>query len=281
MKVVSILKNLRDDIAVAVREGKKIGFVPTMGFLHAGHLSLVKKAREETDVVVMSIFVNPLQFAPGEDLEKYPWNPERDAQLASQEGVDIIFYPENEDIYPPSFSTYVNVEGLTENLCGKFRPGHFRGVTTIVAKLFNMVQPDIAYFGQKDAQQALVIRRMVMDLNMPLEVKILPTVREKDGLAMSSRNTYLSVRERSVAPLIYKSLLAAEKAIKEGERDKKAIITAMLLLLRSEEIIKIEYLEIVDTGSLTPVNTLAGEVLIALAVKIGKTRLIDNVLVIK
>jgi pantoate--beta-alanine ligase len=278
MKRIDNLAKLRAEVASARKKGAKVGLVPTMGYLHEGHLSLVRKAREEAGLVVVSLFVNPMQFGAGEDFQAYPRDMERDALLAAKEGADILFAPKASQVYPPAFTTFVEVAGLTEGLCGASRPGHFRGVTTVVAKLFNMVQPDLAYFGQKDAQQALVIRRMARDLDFPVKVVILPTVREADGLAMSSRNTYLTPGERKVAPLLYQSLKRAEERIKGGERQRRPVIDAMRGLLETESQIKIDYVDIVSTEDLQPLENLAGEILIALAVKLGRTRLIDNII---
>lgn len=278
MKIISSLPLLREQVRNIRKTDKRIGFVPTMGYLHNGHLSLIQKAREENDFVIISIYVNPLQFGPKEDLEKYPCDLKRDKKLVQSEGVDIIFTPEVEEVYSTNFSTFVNVEGLTEGLCGISRPDHFKGVTTIVTKLFNMVQPDRAYFGQKDAQQALVIRRLTKDLNFPIQIKILPTIREKDGLAMSSRNVYLSPKERDTAPLLYQSLLLAEKIIKNGEKDRQVVLSEIIRFLSKESRISIDYLEIVDTEVLKPLSNLKGEILIAGAILIGNIRLIDNII---
>jgi pantoate--beta-alanine ligase len=279
LKRIANLAGLRAEVAAAKKRGAKVGLVPTMGYLHEGHLSLVKKAREDSGLVVVSVFVNPTQFGAGEDYEAYPRDIERDALLAAKAGADILFVPQASHVYPSAFASYVEVTGLTEGLCGASRPGHFRGVTTVVAKLFNMVQPDLAYFGQKDAQQALVIRRMARDLDFPLKVVVLPTVREADGLAMSSRNTYLTPGERKVAPLLYKSLLRAEERIHGGERQRGPVIDAILNLLESERQIQVDYVDIVATEDLQPLENLTGEILIALAVKLGRTRLIDNIII--
>jgi len=266
-------------VRILKKEGKSIGFVPTMGYLHEGHLSLVKTAKKHTDVVVMSIFVNPLQFGQDEDLDKYPRDFKHDEEMARSAGVDVIFYPSAKDMYPEGYATYVNIDGLSDDLCGKSRPGHFLGVATIVAKLFGIVKPDLAYFGQKDAQQAVIIKKMVEDLNMGIEIKILPTVREPDGLAMSSRNTYLSEAERADAAILYKSLKKAEELIKLGERESKKIIKTMRTMIEARPAAKIDYISIVDTKELTDMNTISGDALIALAVSVGKTRLIDNIIV--
>jgi len=259
-------------------EGRTIGFVPTMGYFHEGHLALMRRARAENDVVVVSLFVNPIQFAPGEDYEEYPRDLERDKALAEKEGVDILFAPSVESMYPPGYCTYVEVTGtLTSTLCGARRPGHFRGVTTIVTKLFNIVKPHRAYFGEKDAQQLRVIKRMVEDLNFDVEIVPVPTVREPDGLAMSSRNVYLSPEERKAATVLYRSLKLAQEMIARGERDARRVIEEMRRLIESEPRARIDYVEIVDSNTLEKVDRIKGEVLIALAVFIGKARLIDNV----
>ncbi len=279
MEVIQSIPALRKVLGGARKEGEEIGFVPTMGFLHAGHLSLVKAARKENDLVVVSIFVNPIQFGAGEDYEEYPRDLERDKDLASAEGCDLIFCPTVKEMYPPGYATFVEVEKLTQTLCGAHRPGHFRGVTTVVTKLFNIIDPDRVYFGQKDAQQALVLKRMVTDLDMDLEFKILPTVREEDGLAMSSRNKYLSPEQRKSAPVLYRSLQEAEKMIRSGARSTPPILEAMREMIARASASEIEYVEIVETSSLLPLETVRGECLVALAVRFGDTRLIDNILV--
>ncbi len=262
------------------RQGKVIGFVPTMGALHEGHLSLIRIARERADVVVVSIFVNPTQFGPGEDYERYPRDLEGDLAKCEAEGVDVVFAPEVGDMYPEGFSTFVEVQGLTEELCGKYRPGHFRGVATVVAKLFNIVKPHFAVFGLKDAQQYFVIKRMVRDLNFDIEIVPGQTVREPDGLAMSSRNAYLTPEERRQAPVLYRSLLLARDLIlKEGVRDPEQVKEAMRQFIEREAPLgRIQYIEIVDTDRIKPVKEIKGEVLIALAVFFGKARLIDNII---
>ena len=262
------------------REGKVIGFVPTMGALHEGHLSLIRIARERADVVVVSIFVNPTQFGPGEDYERYPRDLEGDLAKCREEGVDVVFAPEVRDMYPEGFSTFVEVQGLTEELCGKYRPGHFRGVTTVVAKLFNIVKPHFAVFGLKDAQQFFVIRRMVRDLNFDIEIVPGQTVREPDGLAMSSRNAYLSPEERRQAPALYRALLLArDMVLKEGVRDPEVVKEAVRRFIEREApLARLQYVEVVDTERIKPVKEIKGEVLIALAAFFGKARLIDNVI---
>jgi pantoate--beta-alanine ligase len=267
-------------IAVGLRSREKaIGFVPTMGALHDGHLSLVRKARQENDCVVVSIFVNPKQFGPKEDFRKYPRDLKRDALLLKRQGVDFIFYPDARAIYSADYRTYVDVEGLDNVLCGKFRPGHFRGVATAVTKLFNIVQPQRAYFGQKDAQQATVIKKLVGDLNIPVQMRVLPTVREDDGLAMSSRNKYLEPVERDQALVLSQALGLAKELIKKGNRDSLSIIRNMRQMIKQKKKAKIQYICVVDPDTLKPLKKIKDKALIALAVYIGKTRLIDNIAV--
>jgi pantoate--beta-alanine ligase len=263
----------------AHREGKTIGLIPTMGYLHEGHLSLARQARGDTDIVVMSIFVNPAQFGPQEDLDKYPRDIKRDEKLARRAGVDVIFYPSAGAMYPDGYKTYIEVQGLSGVLCGRSRPGHFRGVATVVAKLFNITDCDIAYFGQKDAQQALIIKKMALDLNMPREIKIMPIVRERDGLAMSSRNKYLSPRERQEAVALHKALLLAKSLILQGRKDCRYLINRMKGSILENKSARIDYVDIVGAHDLDPVKYIKGKVLIVLAVWIGKTRLIDNVII--
>ncbi len=261
------------------RAGETIGFIPTMGTLHAGHLSLIRKAAQENDFVVVSIFVNPAQFGPREDFKKYPRDLKHDAYLCRREGVDAIFYPQAKEIYPHNYKTYITVKELSAVLCGKSRPGHFQGVATIVTKLFNIVQPDIAYFGQKDAQQAIVIKRMAADLNIPVKIKVMPTLREKDGLAMSSRNAYLNKAERIDALVLSCSLNLAKDLIRGGVRDSSRIIKAMRNLIQKKRSAKIDYISIVDPENLQPMRRILDHCLVALAVWIGKTRLIDNAVI--
>lgn len=277
MKLISSLKQLSREIKMIKKENKTIGFVPTMGYLHQGHLSLMRQAKKDCDISVVSIFVNPTQFGPKEDYKRYPRNLKRDLKLARRVGVNIVFTPEAKDIYPKNYRTYVNVEKLTDGLCGASRPGHFRGVTTIVTKLFNLVRPNIAYFGQKDAQQARVIEKMTEDLNLDIKIEVMPIVREIDGLALSSRNVYLNKEERKDALVLYKALKLAKKMILSGESDSKKIILAMRKLIKNKKIAKIDYINIVDRENLEEVKSIKKRVLIALAVWIGKTRLIDNV----
>ncbi|UCD54803.1 MAG: pantoate--beta-alanine ligase [Candidatus Omnitrophota bacterium] len=280
MKIINRIDKMKTYARIMKKENKLIGLVPTMGYLHEGHLSIIRAARNQSDIVIVSIFVNPVQFGPGEDFEKYPRDINRDEELAKDCGVDIIFYPKKEDMYPEGFSTYVNVEKMTENLCGKSRPHHFRGVTTVVMKLFEIIKPDITYFGQKDAQQAYVIKKMIEDLNMDITMKIMPIIREEDGLAMSSRNIYLSESERKDASLVYESLKLAEGLIASGQANPKKIIKKMRDLLSEKPALNIDYISIVDTKTLKEVTTIEGEVLIAIAVFIGKTRLIDNIILL-
>jgi len=259
------------------REGKIIGFVPTMGYLHKGHLSLIKVAKRKSDVVVVSIFVNPTQFGPKEDFAKYPRDFKRDRFLLEKEGCDFVFAPRIKDMYPEGYLTYVKAEKITGKLEGAIRPGHFQGVTTVVAKLFNIVQPDIAVFGQKDAQQAVVLKKMVDDLNYGVKMIIAGTVRERDGLALSSRNVYLSKEERKQAKVLYQALRLAKKMIKNGERSPSKIVSKMNKLIDKQPLAEIDYIAITDAHSLELLNKLKGEILISLAVRFGKTRLIDNI----
>lgn len=258
--------------------GKTIGLVPTMGYLHEGHLSLLRLARRQSDILVCSIFVNPTQFGPNEDLDRYPRDYQHDEQLCAQEKVDWIFYPTADDMYPAGFKTYVQTEGLDSKLCGVSRPGHFRGVTTIVAKLFNLVQPQVAVFGQKDAQQFIILQKMVNDLNFDIEMIRGPIVREADGLAMSSRNKYLSPAQRKQAVVLHGALEKAAELIKRGEKSSKTIIQAMKKLIATADQARIDYVNIVDPDSLESVETVSDKYLIALAVYFGQTRLIDNIL---
>jgi len=279
MKVISTIKQLRAELEKERQEAKTIGLVPTMGYFHDGHLELMRKARDECDVVVVSLYVNPTQFAPTEDFEDYPRDPKRDLQLAEDAGVDYLFRPSNEEMYLPEHLTFVEVEEMTKKLCGASRQHHFRGVTTIVAKLFNIAQPDRAYFGQKDSQQVAVIKKMVGDLNFNLDVVVVPTVREKDGLAMSSRNTYLSVTEREDAKVISESLQYAKKLIDSGERSAQTIRSEMAGLVRSKPLVNLEYISICDNETLEELSKVDAETLIALAAKVGKARLIDNIVI--
>jgi pantoate--beta-alanine ligase len=279
MKVAKTIGAVRHLVKAARKAGKKIGFVPTMGALHKGHISLIEAAKKKCDFVVVSIFVNPTQFGPGEDFAKYPRPIKADLKVCRKAGVDVVFAPTPRGMYPKENLSWVNVEKLSEPLCGKFRPGHFRGVATVCAKLFNIVTPDIAYFGQKDAQQAIIIKRMVADLNMPLKIVVCPTVREKNGLAMSSRNQYLTPQQKKDAALIYKSLQKCRHIIKQGGRDTKKITAEMRKILKQIPSAKIQYISIVDAETLQNINKVTGKILAAVAVKIGSTRLIDNILV--
>ena len=276
MRIVESIKDVRATVKEWKAKGLKVGFVPTMGYLHEGHESLIRKASEENDRVVVSIFVNPIQFGPKEDLSTYPRDLDRDSKVCKSAGADIIFHPENEEMYFKDFSTFVDMNGLTDGLCGKSRPTHFRGVCTVVTKLFNIVAPDRAYFGEKDAQQLAVIKRMVRDLNIDIEIIGCPIVREKDGLAKSSRNTYLSVEERNAATILNKSLTLAKEKIQAGERDSEVIIKLIQEVINSEKLARIDYIEVVDSLSMEKVERIEKSVLVAIAVFIGKTRLIDN-----
>ncbi|MBN2180747.1 MAG: pantoate--beta-alanine ligase [Sedimentisphaerales bacterium] len=279
MEIAYTIKSVRSHVKAARGKGRKIGLVPTMGALHIGHISLIEAAAKQCDCVVVSIFVNPTQFGPGEDFEKYPRPLEADLEICRNNGTDIVFAPAPDQMYHDENLTWVNVEKLTEPLCGKSRPGHFRGVTTVCAKLFNIVLPDIAFFGQKDAQQAIVIRQMVADLNMPLEIVICPTIREPDGLAVSSRNQYLNPQHRQDAAYIYKSLEKCRKMVNAGKTETSEIIEEMKQLLRQKSSIQIEYVSIVDAGTLEDIESIAGKVLVAVAAKIGPARLIDNIII--
>lgn len=259
--------------------GRRIGFVPTMGALHEGHLSLIRAARRESDAVVVSVFVNPLQFGPREDFARYPRDLPRDARLAASEGTDVVFAPEASEMYPKGFCTSVEVEGLSRRLEGAMRPGHFRGVATAVATLFHTVQPTRAYFGQKDYQQAVIIRRMVKDLRLPVRIRVLPTIREPDGLAMSSRNAYLSRVERRQAAVLFRALGSGEDAIHDGERDPKRLRRRISGLMRLQPHVRVQEIAIVDADTLEPVKALTGRVAILVAARVGRMRLIDNLLV--
>ncbi|MBP7766038.1 MAG: pantoate--beta-alanine ligase [Deltaproteobacteria bacterium] len=276
MRVINSAKEMQSHSESVRLSGKRISFVPTMGYFHEGHLSLMKEARRLADEVVVSIYVNPTQFGPKEDFSKYPRDFERDARMAESVGVDVIFFPSNEDMYPAGYQTYVEVEQVTKNLCGVSRPGHFRGVTTVCCKLFNIVKPHNAVFGKKDFQQLAAIRRMVIDLNQDLEIVGMPTFREPDGLAMSSRNVYLSAEERASALSLVGSLTLAQKLYAAGERKAGVIISQAQSLISSAPFTDIDYVKICDTATLEDVEDIRGEVVMALAVKVGKTRLIDN-----
>ena len=276
MKIVAETEEVREQVRQWRKEGLSVGLVPTMGYLHEGHKSLIDKAVQQNDRVVVSVFVNPIQFGPGEDLATYPRDLERDAALCEAAGASLIFHPEKENMYFDDFCTFVDMDGLTKGLCGKTRPTHFRGVCTVVSKLFHIVQPDRAYFGQKDAQQLAVIRRMVRDLNFDLEIVGCPIIREEDGLAKSSRNTYLSQEERAAAGIMHKGLLRGEEMIRNGERDASVVIREITGIIESEPLAKVDYVEVVDFDRIEKIDAIEGNVLAAVAVYIGKTRLIDN-----
>ena len=277
MKICSDIDEMRAVRRAARSDGKTIALVPTMGALHEGHMALVRAARAQCDLVVVSIFVNPLQFGPKEDLSKYPRNFDGDRELLNQHGVDVIFAPSVEEMYPAGAVTYVTVEGLSDKLCGRSRPGHFRGVTTVVSKLFNIVEPDRAFFGQKDAAQSTIIARMVRDLNLPVQVVVCPIVRESDGLAMSSRNAYLDAPQRKSALVLQRSLLEVQERFGQRERKVDALIEAGKQIFAQEPSVQLDYFEIVDPGTLQPVNDFSRPVLVAVAAFVGKARLIDNV----
>lgn len=275
MKIVSTIEEVRAQVKEWKKEGQSIGFVPTMGYLHEGHMSLIDAAGEN-DKVVVSIFVNPMQFGPTEDLASYPRDLEHDAKLCEEHGVDLIFHPTPEEMYGDQFYSYVDMDVLTKELCGLSRPVHFRGVCTVVTKLFNIVTPDRAYFGQKDAQQLAVIKRMVKDLNMPLTITGCPIIREADGLAKSSRNTYLSIEEREAALVLSRSIFLGKEMVEKGECDCKKILAAMTAEIEKEPLAKIDYVKIVDLDTMQQVEKIDRGILAAIAVYIGKTRLIDN-----
>ena len=276
MEIYGKINQVRDAVRAWKKEGKTVGFVPTMGYLHEGHKSLIDAARRENDKVVVSIFVNPMQFGPTEDLASYPRDLNRDSKLCEDAGVDLIFHPEPEEMYDNGFCSYVDMNGLTTELCGKTRPIHFRGVQTVVLKLFNIVTPDRAYFGQKDAQQLAVIKRMVKDLNVGTQIIGCPIIREDDGLAKSSRNTYLSDEERKAALVLSRSLKVGKELADSGEKSAAKIKEAIAAEINKEPLAKIDYVKIVDLDTITPIDTIKGQTLVAIAVYIGKTRLIDN-----
>ncbi len=279
MKMIRRIDEMQNISRKSSCAGKSVGFVPTMGCLHEGHLSLVARSVKECDVTVVSIYVNPLQFGPREDLKKYPRDLKRDLSLTKKAGVDYVFVPRDKDMYPEKYLTGVEVGEITKVLCGASRPGHFKGVTTVVAKLFNIVLPDVAYFGQKDAQQAVVIKKMVKDLNIPIKIKVRPIVRERDGLAMSSRNKYLSAQERKDALILSEALKKARQLIGTGERNPRNIILSMKRLISEVKSVKIDYINIVDAGDLSKKEKIKGKVLIVLAAFIGTPRLIDNIII--
>jgi pantoate--beta-alanine ligase len=279
MEIIKRIPQMKSLARKLRAEGKKLSFVPTMGALHVGHLSLMQRARQMSDAVIVSIFINPIQFSPNEDFEKYPRNLASDAELCATRGVDYIFSPLIDEIYPEDFATYVAVEGLSDKLCGASREGHFRGVTTVVAKLLNIVHPHYAFFGRKDAQQAIIVKRMVRDLSIDAEIVVGPTVREEDGLALSSRNAYLTPSEREAATVLHRALEKAQVLYGSGARDSDAILSAMEGIIAAEPLARVDYIAIVDTHELEPLQMIRDDqtVLIAIAAYIGKTRLIDNV----
>jgi len=279
MQVATTIAEIRARVGQARAAGKTVGFVPTMGALHAGHVSLIQAAAERCGFVVVSLFVNPTQFGPGEDFEKYPRPFDQDLAICEEHGVDAVFAPSRTEMYPRDNLTWVTVEKVSKPLCGRSRPGHFRGVATVCAKLFNIVGADMAFFGQKDAQQVAVIQRMVADLNMPLEIVVCPTVREPDGLAMSSRNQYLGPQERIDATVIYRSLQRSAELIRQGETDAARIADQMRDVLRQAPALRVEYVNIVDAESLDDLRQVKGKVLVAVAGRLGSTRLIDNIVV--
>jgi pantoate--beta-alanine ligase len=276
MEVIKTIKEMKEFSSQARGAGKTIAFVPTMGFFHEGHLSLMREGRKRADLLIVSLFVNPTQFAPHEDLKNYPRNFERDRQMAEEVGTDILFAPEADEMYPPDHQTRVLVEKVTQNLCGRSRPTHFRGVTTVVMMLFEIVTPHVTLFGEKDYQQLVTIRQMVKDLHMSVEVVGMPTVREADGLAMSSRNTYLLPGERKAALSLYRSLQRAKAFLQEGEPRASRILDEMDGILRSEPLVRMDYVQICDADTLREVDRIEGDVVVALAAYLGKTRLIDN-----
>ncbi|MBA3914225.1 MAG: pantoate--beta-alanine ligase [Acidobacteriales bacterium] len=278
MNIYGTVQEIRSAVRALHRDGKRVGFVPTMGALHEGHLSLVRAARKQCDEVCVSIFVNPTQFGPNEDFSKYPRTAEHDHQLLEGEGVDFTFEPGVEEMYPAGASTFVTVESLSEKLCGRSRPGHFRGVTTVVSKLFHIIEPDSAFFGQKDAAQCAVIRKMVRDLAMPVQIVVCPIVRESDGLAMSSRNRYLSGEERERSLVLKRALDSVERLCVQGERNPALLVAAGMDAFAMEPAARLDYLEIVDPDTLESVDHVAGPVLVAVAAFVGTTRLIDNLL---
>ena len=281
MKTIEDISDMKKASLVMRVEGKKIAFVPTMGYLHEGHLSLMKKGKEVGDVLIVSIFVNPTQFGKGEDLERYPRDIEKDIELCKGEGVDILFVPSTREIYPEGYQTYVDVEGVTKNLCGTSRPGHFRGVATVVTKLFNIVRPHYAIFGEKDFQQLVTIKRLALDLNMDVDVIGMPIVREADGLAMSSRNSYLSQEERKAAGSLYRGLKLAKDLFDKGEPSAALILNEAKRVVEIEPLTELEYVKLVDIGTMEEIDRIENDALLAMAVRIGKTRLIDNMILRK
>ena len=281
MEIIKSKTKFKKVIKLAKAQGNSIGFVPTMGYLHQGHISLIEQCLKENDLTVVSIFVNPAQFAPNLDLDRYPRNLERDQNILVNAGVDYLFYPPVADIYPDDYATWVEVEKLTSFLDGASRPGYFKGICTVVLKLFNIVNPDTSYFGQKDLQQALVIKKMIADLHLDIELKILPIVREADGLAMSSRNAYLNEKERAIAPQLYQALLKAQQLYLNGEVKATILIEAVKSLLKENNELEIDYVEIVDLQELQPLETIKDRGCLALAINLHGTRLIDNIILEK
>ena len=279
MKICYTVDDVRKEVKEWKKQGLSVGFVPTMGYLHEGHRSLMEAARKENDKVVVSIFVNPMQFGPTEDLESYPRDLDKDSKLCEGVGVDLIFHPEPEEMYPEGFCSYVDMNGLTTELCGKSRPIHFRGVQTVVLKLFNIVTPDNAYFGQKDAQQLAVVTRMVKDLSVDTKIHGCPIIREEDGLAKSSRNTYLSETERQAALILNQSLQVGKSLIEQGETSASVVKKAISEKIATEPLAPIDYVDVVDFDTITPIEQIKGNTLVAIAVYIGKTRLIDNFII--
>ena len=277
VKICRTIEEMRTACRAARRGQRRLGFVPTMGALHAGHISLVRAARRQCDAVAVSIFVNPTQFGPKEDFSKYPRTFERDCETLEAEGVAILFAPSTEEMYRPGSTTFVAVEGLSEKLCGRSRPGHFRGVATVVAKLFNIVEPGLAFFGQKDAAQAVIVRRMVRDLDLDVEIVVCPIVREPDGLALSSRNAYLDPQQRQQATVLYRSLMRVQALADRGESDSARLIAAALEVFEQEPAVRLDYFEIVDRETLDPVVNTSQGALVAVAAFVGSTRLIDNI----
>jgi pantoate--beta-alanine ligase len=276
--VITKIKDMQTAMQQYRREGKTIGFVPTMGYLHEGHVALIKKAREENDIVALSVFVNPLQFGPNEDFERYPRDLERDQRIAKEHGVDVFFSPDVKEMYPHPLSVQVVVKERVDVLCGKSRPGHFDGVATVLTKLFHIVMPDRAYFGLKDAQQVAVVDGLIRDFHFPIQLVAVPTVREEDGLAKSSRNVYLSPEERKEAPALYKALLQAKAAVENGERNAEAVCALVKQYIQTHTHGEIDYAEIYSYPDLKPLETLAGKVIIAVAVRFANARLIDNII---
>ena len=279
MKIVNTINEVREAVKAWHKQGLTVGLVPTMGYLHEGHASLIARASKENDRVVVSDFVNPIQFAPNEDLASYPRDIDRDAKVCEENGADIIFHPAPEEMYHRDFSTFVDITGPSEELCGKSRPIHFRGVCTVVSKLFLIASPDRAYFGQKDAQQLAVIKRMVRDLNFDIEIVGCPIIREADGLAKSSRNTYLSPEERKAAVILHKALEKGKELVLNGEKSAKAVIDTVTQVINSEPLAKIDYVQVVDFPNIKVIEDINGDILTAVAVYIGKTRLIDNFII--